>query len=98
MNEFLQEHETKIFRLASLSYLGATNVILEELSTNQLVDGIRCLERTQSVSLSRPRTLTHAFLAAFEFDPEFKKSLVTHSNIQTMEKGQPQLEVQRFHS
>ena len=86
--ESLQDFEADIARLTKASYPDASQSVLEQISTEQFVAGLRDLDIQQAVRWSRPKTLLEALTIALEIEATKPSTLRGQARVRaTSEEG-----------
>ncbi|KAJ8924575.1 hypothetical protein NQ315_000724 [Exocentrus adspersus] len=72
--ETLQQYEADVSRMVNLAYPTAPAEVIEQLSVNSFVDGLRDPEINQLVRLARHKTISEALAQALEIEAAKKAS------------------------
>ncbi|KAJ8951518.1 hypothetical protein NQ318_000214 [Aromia moschata] len=84
-NESLQEFEADIARLVRLAYSSTPENVMERLTVQAFLDGLRDTETRQALTLARPSKLVDALARALEFEAA-KQSCRGQAKVRKMEK------------
>ncbi|KAJ8957282.1 hypothetical protein NQ318_007846, partial [Aromia moschata] len=85
-SESLQEFEADIARLVRLAYSSTPENVMERLSVQAFLDGLRDTETRQALTLARPSKLVDALARALEFEAA-KQSCRGQAKVRRMEEG-----------